>query len=191
MLDKSSVLNFLENNLSEKRYFHSLGVSETARTIAEHYDCDSYKAELSGLLHDCAKEHSLEKQIQYAQNCGFPVDEMTYNIPELLHAPASVYLSREVFGINDMDILSSIRYHATGRQNMSLLEKVILIADIIEPNRKFQTVEKIRQKVYDNIDAALLCAFDSSINYIIKRGFLLHPDTIYARNHIIEFDTWK
>lgn len=172
--------------MSKKRYIHSINVSETAVTLAEHYGCNVNKAKLAGLIHDCAKDIDIEEQIIYANDCGFPVDEVTYKISELIHAPASVYLCRKVFGITDVEVLSAIRYHTTGKPEMSLLEKIIFISDIIEPSRNFEDVEILRNMAYNNLDTALLYALDSSIIYIVKKKSMLHPDTIYARNYLID-----
>lgn len=172
--------------MSKKRYIHSVNVSETAVALAEHYGCHIDKARLAGLIHDCAKDISIREQIIYAKKCGFPVDEVTYKILDLIHAPASVYLCRKVFGITDIEILSSIRYHTTGKPDMSMLEKIIFISDIIEPSREFEDVEILRNMAYNNLDTALLYAIDFSIIYIIKKKSMLHPDTIYARNYLID-----
>lgn len=185
MLDSTFILNYLKKHLSKKRYIHSINVSDVAEKLARYYGYDYNKAKLAGLVHDCAKDSSLTEQIYYAKNCGFPVDEVTFKVRELLHAPASVYICRKVFNILDMDILYSIRYHTTGKSDMSLLEKIIFIADIIEPNREFECVEAIRNLAYDDLDSALLCALDSSIVYVVGKKALLHPDTIYARNYLI------
>lgn len=179
------ILNYLENHMSKRRYIHSINVSETAVALAEYYGGHIDKARLAGLIHDCAKDISIREQTIYAKKCGFPVDEVTYKILDLIHAPASVYLCRKIFGITDIEILSAVRYHTTGKPDMSLLEKIIFISDVIEPSRDFEDIEILRNMAYNNLDAALLHAIDSSISYIIKKRSLLHPDTIYARNYLI------
>ena len=94
--------------------------------------------------------------VYYARKSGFPVDQESYRIPEVLHGPASVYVSRTVFCINDEEILSAVRYHVTGRESMTLMEKIIFIADYIEPSRKFKGIEEIRALAYDDLDGAVL-----------------------------------
>lgn len=185
MLDYSEIHDYLRKNLSHDKYEHSVNVSIEAGKLATCYDYDVKRAKLSGLIHDCAKELSVEEQIQYAKKCSFFVDELTYKIPEIIHAPASVYISKNIFGVTDIDILSAIRYHATGKENMSIIEKIIYIADIIEPFREFNGVRRIKEAAYKDLDKALLLALDSAIIYIVEKKSILHPDTINARNFVL------
>ncbi len=186
MAEYTAILDYLEKNLSKNRFNHSINVSKEAVKLSKVYGCDIEKVKLAGIVHDCAKDMELEKQMHYAKNCGFFVDDLTYKIPELIHAPASAYLCKTVLGINDIEVLSSIRYHTTGKADMSLLEKIIFIADFIEPGRDFEKIERLRETAYKNIDEALLYALNSSIIYIIKNKLLLHPDTVKARNYILD-----
>lgn len=186
MVDLSYILEYLKRHLSYERYAHSMEVGHIAEKLAKHYGCDIGKAKLAGLIHDCCKEEKYENLVNYAKKCGFPVDEESYKIPEILHGPASVYICRTLFGIEDEDILSSIRYHVTGRENMSIMEKIIFIGDYIEPSRKFEGIEGLRALAYENLDTAMLCALDLSILYLIKKRRLLHHDTVDARNFLID-----
>lgn len=186
MQDLSFIHDYLKKNMKQERYIHSINVANVAHSLAKHYGIDENKAELAGLIHDCAKEESYEKLAYYARNCGFPVDEESFQITQILHGPASAYIARQVLGVKDEEILSSIRYHVTGKENMTIMEKIIFIADYIEPGRKFQGVEKVRTMVYEDIDKALLIAFDQTIMYIIERKMLLHHDTVSARNYLIK-----
>lgn len=185
MLDMSNIREYLKKHLSSKRYTHSLYVANIAEDLARHYGCDEEKAKLAGLIHDCSKEEKLENLVFYAGKCGFPVDEESYRIPEILHGPASVYISRTEFGIEDKEILTSIRYHVTGRENMTLMEKIIFIGDYVEPSRQFDGVDEIRALACKNLDEAMLCALNLTILYIIKKKGLLHHDTVDARNFLI------
>lgn len=187
MTDYTAILEYLKNNLSQNRFIHSINVSKEAVRLSKIYGYDIAKAELAGIIHDCAKDIELKEQKLYAKNCGFFVDDLTYKIPNLVHAPASVYICKNVFNIKDIEILSSIRYHTTGRTDMSLIEKIIFVADIIEPSRKFKKVEEIRTLAYKNIDEALFFALDTTIDYIVEKKLLLHPDTVKARDYLMEF----
>jgi len=189
MMQLSLIHEYLKSHLSQKRYVHSINVADIAESLANHYGADANKARLAGLVHDCSKEEKYEDLVYYAENCGFAVDEESYRIPEILHGPGSVYVARSAFGIDDEEILSSIRYHVTGRANMTLMEKIIFIADYIEPSRKFEGIDKVRALVYEDIDKALLFAFNLTIMYIIDRGGLLHHDTVNARNFLIYSST--
>lgn len=186
MLAYSEIHDYLQKNLSRDKYEHSVNVSIEAGKLAACYDYDMERAKLSGLIHDCAKDLSIDKQKQYAKKCGFFVDDLIYKIPEIIHAPASVYISKNIFGVTDIDILSAIRYHATGKENMSIIEKIIYIADIIEPGRRFDGVGKIKETAYKDLDEALLLALDSTIIYIVEKKSILHPDTIKARNFVLD-----
>lgn len=186
MLDLNRIDEYLKNHLSKRRYIHSINVADTAVYIARHYGADEYKARIAGLVHDSSKEESYDDLVNYAKNCGFSVDEESYSIPEILHGPGSVYIAKSLFGIYDEEILSSIRYHVTGRKNMTLMEKIIFIADYVEPSRKFDGIDRVRALVYQDLDEALLSALDLTIMYIIDRKGLLHRDTVDARNFLIK-----
>lgn len=185
MLDLSDIYLYLEEHLSYKRYTHSKNVADLAEALARHYGCDERKAKLAGLIHDCSKEEKYDDLVYYARESGFHVDQESYKIPEVLHGPASVYVSKAVFGINDEEILSAVRYHVTGRESMTLMEKIIFIADYIEPSRKFEGIEEIRALAYNDLDSALLYALDLTILYVIEKKGLLHHDTVSARNFLI------
>ncbi len=186
MKDYAAILDYLRKNLSKVRYEHSLNVCKESAKIAGHYGCDVTKAELAGLVHDCAKGADIKEQEDYARNCGFEVDDLTYKIPGLIHAPASVYVCKNVFEITDIEILTAIRYHTTGKADMNLLDKILYVADIIEPGRKFKEAIKLRELAYKDIDDALLYALDSTITLLIKSRTLLHFDTVDARNSILD-----
>ncbi len=191
MLSNSFINKYLKEELSEERYHHSLAVSIEAARLAKHYNYDANRAKLAGILHDCAKDVEINKQKHYAKNCGFFIDDLTYKMPQLIHAPASVYISREILKISDIEILSAIRYHTTGKADMSIIEKIIFLADIIEPGRKFKCLAKLREMAYKNLDKAVLYALDFSIAYIIKNKSILHFDTVDARNYLLNPDIFN
>lgn len=185
MKKEAEIMEYLKQNLSKKRLKHSIGVSDTARMLALHYGCDPDKAELAGLLHDCAREKTMAELIQYVRAEGIEPDEMSMSMRELLHGPAAVYICRKTFNINDEEVLSAIRYHTIGKVNMTLLEKIIFLADYIEPSRDFKGVKKLRDLAYSDLDGALLAAFDSTIEYILAKKAYIHIDTIAARNYLL------
>ncbi len=185
-LTNTIILDYLKENLSCERYTHSINVSKEADLLAKHYGCDARKAALAGLIHDCAKDLSIKKQIEYARKCSIAVDNLTYEIPELIHAPASTYVCENKFKIKDIEVLSSVRYHTTGKTNMSLIEKIVFISDIIEPNRDFNGRQFLKKMAYKNIDKALFFALESSILFIINKKEKLHVDTVCARNFIMD-----
>lgn len=185
MLDLSSIMEYLGNSISLKRYVHSINVSKTAKKLAELYEGDPVKAEVAGLVHDCARDLERSLQLKYIKEEGIKPDELTLSIGELLHGPAAVHICRSIFAIEDEEILSAVRYHTTGKENMSILEKIIYLSDFIEPERNFPGVEELRKIAFKNLDEALLRALDSSISYIMSRDGFIHIDTVLARNHVL------
>jgi len=137
-------------------------------------------------VHDCARDLEKPLQLKCLKEEGIEADELTLNIEELLHGPAAVHICRKVFAIEDEEILSAVRYHTTGKENMSLLEKIIYLSDFIEPSRSFPGVEELRGLAFKNLDKALLLAFNSSILYILSKNEYVHINTILARNHVLK-----
>ncbi|MGE5629574.1 MAG: bis(5'-nucleosyl)-tetraphosphatase (symmetrical) YqeK [Caulobacteraceae bacterium] len=186
MIDQAEILEFLKNNLSPNRYKHSVNVSTTAENLAERYGCDTYKAKIAGLVHDCAKGLEKDALIDCINKEGIAIDEVTLSVKELMHGPAAVHICRKNFDIQDADILNAVRYHTTGKENMSILEKVIYLSDFIEPTRDFAGVGTLRELAVQNLDRALLKAFDLSIEYVISKNGLIHTDTVLSRNYILQ-----
>lgn len=185
MINEELIIKYLQENLSSKRYIHSINVSDTAVKLAILYGVDIERAKIAGLVHDCAREASKDQLIKYMEASGIQPDAVSLCQKELLHGPAGVYVCRSIFLIEDEEILSAVRYHTTGKERMSILEKVIFIADFIEPCREFPGVEKLRELAFEDIDEALIWAYDSTISYIIQKKVMIHPDTISARNYLI------
>lgn len=186
MLDLNSIEDYLKNSISSKRYIHSINVSSTAVELARFYGCDILKAEVAGLVHDCARELDRIQLLDCLAAEGMVVDDLTLCVKELLHGPAAVHICRRVFGIEDKDILDAVQYHTTGRENMTLLEKVIYLSDFIEPARDFDGVEELRGLAFKDLSEALLSALNSSIEYVISKNGLIHVDTILSRNYLIK-----
>jgi len=185
LIDIEKIMNHLKYMLDEKRYIHSIGTMEVSIKLADRYDVDKSKAKIAGLVHDCAKCFKDAELLNYAMKSGIVIDNVMLNHRELLHGPAGKYMAETVFQIRDQDILNSIAYHTTGRENMSKLEKIIYVADLIEPSRCFDGVEKLRKLAYVDLEKTVGCAMANTINYVIKMGGLLHPLTIFARNQLI------
>ena len=175
----------LKELLDEKRYVHSIGTMQCAVKLAERFDEDAQKAMIAGLVHDVAKCLDRQQLLNCALKSGIVIDNIMRSQIELLHGPAGSYLARKLFGIEDVDILNAIAYHTTGRENMSKLEKIIYVADLIEPSRQFEHVERLREKSFENLEKAVVMAMDNTLKYVIDRGGLIHPNTIYARNWLI------
>ena len=179
-----NILEYLKKNLSEYRYNHTLGVAETAKKLAGIYNCDSEKAYLAGLLHDCAKEISLDEMKKIVDRNKAQCDEMTLSSSALLHSIAGAYLAKEKYNIDD-EIFDAILYHTTGKEDMSLLTKIIYIADYIEPMRAFLGVEEVRNLAFSDIDEAIIKSCSNIIIHTVNKGEAIHPNTINARNYLL------
>lgn len=164
-IDKS-----LKKSLEKKRYTHTLGVANTAACLAMCHNGDINKAYLAGLLHDNAKCLSNKKKLSICKKAGLPVSKIEEKNPELLHAKVGSYLAMVEYNIADNDILNAICYHTTGRPDMSLLEKIVFIADYMEPNRKqIPGLETIRAMAFKDLDDTLLLILENTLNYIKKK----------------------
>lgn len=172
--------------LSEKRFKHTMGVADEAVQLAKRWGANMNRAYLAGLLHDYAKEISKEETFRILCQCG--LEGVCINMrycPALLHGPLAARLAMTEFDIKDPEVLDAIYYHTTGRANMSLLEKIIYVADFIEPNRCFDGVDDVRRLAYEDIDRAALAEADRTIALSVERGHYLHSDTVEARNYLL------
>lgn len=177
-MDRLQMREKLKEKLPAKRYEHSLGVEYTAGTMAFMYGIDCEKALIAGLLHDCAKYVPNDKKISKCEKRKIPISECEYNNPELLHAKLSAAYAKEKYQVSDKEILSAITYHTTGKPAMTTLEKIIYIADYIEPNRNMlPEMDIIRQEAYTNLDTCLLHILHNSIHYLGKKRANVDPIT--------------
>lgn len=165
--DLSKLRKNLEKELDSKRYEHTLGVAYTAAALAMRHQEDMDKALVAGMLHDCAKCISDEKKIAICKKKKIKISDTEYEKPSLLHAKVGSYIAEKDYGITDADILNAIKYHTTGRPDMSLLEKIIYIADFIEPGRKpLPQLDEIRRLSFIDLDKALLLSIEGTLNYL-------------------------
>lgn len=180
------ILQKLTLQLSAKRLKHSLGVSQTAEVLTQRFGADTNKAKIAGILHDCAKEMKSRDLLAMANSAGIVIDFIEKEVPVLLHAKMGAHLAKVEYGILDEDILQAICLHTVGGPEMTTLDKIIYLADFIEPNRSFSGVEKLRKIVEKaTLDEALLAAYDQSIAFVIDTGGLLHPATVSGRNRLL------
>lgn len=186
MLTVEEIKNELKKVLSEQRYVHSLGVAGEARKLARKYGVDEDRAYYAGLVHDCAKEVPPNEIVGILENkYGVNVDNMSKLTPKLLHGTLGACYAQSYFGIYDPEILDAVKYHTTGKSNMSMLAKIIYVSDYIEPNRDFDGVDELRRLAYINIDEAIIKGISETIIDLLDRGLLLHPDTIHALNDLV------
>lgn len=164
---------------------HSLGVSKTAEELALRFCADPVKARTAGLLHDCARELANKTLLKYAESFGILVNDVEQAHPTLLHGPVGAYLVRHEYGLSDEEILGSIYWHTTGRPCMTVLEKIIFLADYIEENRHFPGVELLRDLAKTDLDKAVLAGYDMTLRHIIDQGGIIHTSSVEGRNYLL------
>ena len=171
----SAALRLLFAELSEKRLLHSLNTAILSARYAIRFGSSPEKALIAGLLHDCAKELPLNQMSQLA---SLVIDDIWPK--EMIHGPAGVIYARERYGIKDSEILDAICYHTTGRRNMSGIEKVVYLADKLEPARQFDDLEPIRETVKTDLNQAMIVCFHAVKESLRRKGRDLHPLSLEA-----------
>ena len=166
--------------LKHKRIPHVLGTEQEAIRLAERYGADVEKARRAALLHDCTKKLDMEEQLALCRRYGIQLDELEQKALKLLHSKTGAAIARDVFGVDD-DIYSAIWYHTTGHAGMTKLEKIIYLADYIEPSRDFPGVDKLRKVCYEDLDRGLLMGLEMTIEEMTSMGNPVHHATIEAR----------
>ena len=174
----------LQEKLPPMRYEHSLGVSYTAMALAMRYEYDLDKAELAGLLHDCAKHYNDAEIIKKCRKHEIELKDAELKAPAVLHAKYGAWLAERRYGITDPDVLSAIRWHTTGKPDMTLLEKIIYLADYIEPTRNFCDLRELRRLAFEDLDRAMLLGFTMAVEDLAARGMVVHPDSVRARDYL-------
>ncbi len=167
--------------LDHRRIPHVLGTEQEAARLAERWGADVEKARRAALLHDCTKKLNLPEQLALAERFRVPLDEMERREIKLLHSKTGAGIAEAVFD-TDEEITNAIRWHTTGRGGMTLLEKVLYLADYIEPTRDFPSVEALRRACYEDLDAGLLLGLEMTIGEMEARNAPIHPKTLEARD---------
>jgi len=185
VFDRDYLTDLMQNRLSRKRYEHSLQVARVAAEMAAYYGLDEDKAYITGLLHDYAKGISGEDLARMAGNNGLIEDGMDLEIPDLLHAPVGAWLLQNELGLEDEEMLRAIACHTTGALAMSELDKIIYLADMIEPGRDYPGLERLKCVAMRDLDRGMLLGTESTIRYCLEQGRILHPRTIAVRNYYL------
>jgi nicotinate-nucleotide adenylyltransferase len=167
--------------LKHKRIPHVLGTEQEAIRLAQRYGADVEKARRAALLHDCTKKLEMEDQLSLCEKYGMELDELEQVALKLLHSKTGAAIAKDVFGVDD-EIYSAIYYHTTGRAGMTLLEKIIYLADYIEPTRDFPDVDVLRKACYEDLDKGLLLGLEMSIEEMQRMGNPVHHATVEARD---------
>lgn len=176
-MNKEKMLQIVKKQLTEQRYQHTLGVVQTAVQLAERYGADQKKAEAAAIFHDYAKFRKVEEMAEIIRmSSDIPKDLLEYD-KELWHAPVGAYLIQHEVGITDEEVLDAIRFHTTGRVGMSRLEKVVCLADYIEPGRHFLGVEDVRKTAEQDLNQALAQSLYNTILFLEKKKQKVYPLT--------------
>lgn len=186
--DFDGAMEKLKTVLKPERYEHSVGVMETAATLAARFGADVEKAKIAGILHDCAKNIAPEEGYRLCDAYGLELDAVTQESYKMVHQYLGAELARVEYGIMDKEILDAIRCHTTGKADMTLLDKILYLADFTEPNRDnepFDGLKELRQLCKTDLDEAMWFALKISIKSIAERGLLMHFDTVHAWNWLL------
>lgn len=178
----------IRDRIGEKRFLHTLRVRDTALELAKLHGVDQEKAEIAGFLHDCAKIRDYEKLMKAAKENKLLLTKEMLKAPQIIHSYLGAIYARKLYGIEDEEILNAITYHTTGRANMSDLEKIIFLADYIEPMRNFDGVEKARELARLDLDAAMYFALNNTLKFLVDHDTYIVPATVTARNFYKELN---
>ncbi|MBD5143465.1 MAG: bis(5'-nucleosyl)-tetraphosphatase (symmetrical) YqeK [Oscillospiraceae bacterium] len=182
MYQVKTKIAFLERTLSAKRFKHSCNVARAAKLLAQQYGADMQKAYFAGLVHDICKEMNFEKQYELVKAGNFKPDFAELHSKKLWHGIAGAYFLQQEFHIEDMDILNAVRFHTVGRANMSILEEIIYIADMISEERDYKGVDKMRRLAQKNLQSAMLEALRDAVSSVMKKNGFVPVYTIEAYN---------
>lgn len=184
-MDFNYLKGLIKPRMGEHRYVHSVNVSKKAVELAKIYGCDEEKAMIAGMLHDITKETPVEEQLKIITEGGIILDDVEKNSTKLWHPiSGSVYI-RDIVGITDSDIINSVRYHTTGRAGMSLLEKIIFVADFTGDERNYDGVDIMREKSLRSLEEAMLYGLQFTINDLSKRMMTIHPNALACYNELL------
>lgn len=186
-MDVESLKKTLQERLTKERFEHVLRVTETAKKMAVRFQIDERKAEYAALFHDIAKcmDKAELRNILEQENDDPRLIDFHH---ELWHGPVGALIARDEFKVSDPDILLAIRYHTTGRAEMSALEKLIFVADMIEPGRTFPGVETLREHAHENLHLAMCACIHQSVEFLVNKKVPVYPDSIDCYNAYINYD---
>lgn len=176
----------LKDSITKKRFIHSLNVMELAAELAAAHGIDQEKAAIAGLLHDCAKNIEADESLRLCEEFQIDIIDVERLQPKLLHGKVGAVLATKEYGVDDEEILDAIRHHTLGRENMTTMDKIVFIADYVEPGRNFEGIEELRELGFTDLDKTMVISLDNIIKHIITKEVLIHPVAILARNDLIK-----
>lgn len=183
-IDKNQILNIVKQNTSDSRFEHTLRVADLATKLAHHYKVDADKTWLAAVLHDLEKNISLEENDDLVNLYG--LDKKYLGNKNLSHSKLAAAVSRDKLGIDDEDILNAIAFHTTGRSDMSMLEKIIFVADTCEEGRTYKEAALLREKAFENIDDVCIFILEYLKESVEKKELVVDEDTIQALRYLKE-----
>jgi predicted HD superfamily hydrolase involved in NAD metabolism len=184
-MNREQMIEKVKAEMPERRWLHTQGVMETAVILANRFGEDPVRAELAAILHDVAKYWKVDRMEQVIRDQALPPILLQYD-KELWHAPVGAWVAEHEYGVTDTEVLDAIRYHTSGRRGMSKLEKIVCLADYMEPGRDFPGVSSIRELSEQDLNQALVAGFNSTISFLLEKGKRIFPLTIEARNGLLE-----
>ena len=184
-MDVEIIFREVKKELSSKRFAHTQGVINKAIELAQRHEGNVEQARLAALLHDVVREWTPAQWLAEAKNMGLVIDEAALHSPVLLHAPLAAWVAKKRFGVTDETVLRAIARHTIGGTGLSLLDKIIYLADGLEEGRSYKGVAELRQLALQDVDAAMLAVYDQTLRYMIKREEAIHPETIAGRNELL------
>ena len=184
MLCNEEMRKGILSRLKGYRYPHSLVVERAAKWLAQQYGGDVEKAAVAGILHDITKHLSPQEQLNLCEKYGIIPCTVEKSEPKMLHGKTAAAIARAEYGM-PQDVCDAIACHTTGKHGMTILDKILYLADYIEETRDFPGVDKARELAKDSIDRALLYCYDQTLIELVTRGKLIHSDTIAAYNDMI------
>lgn len=181
---REALIEAVSEQMPAKRWKHTLGVMETSVQLAKQYGADPERAETAAILHDVAKHWPVERMKEIIVQNDLNMELLEYDTA-MWHSEVGAFVAERDYGITDSDIINAIRYHTSGRVDMSLLEKIVCLADYMEPGRDFPGVDKIRELAKESLEEGLLAGFDSTISFLIEKQRVVFPLMILARNDLV------
>lgn len=179
------IIELIRSRLTAARFQHSLNVAESARYLAEKYDADPDKAYTAGLLHDVMKNSSDEEQLGVLNEAGIELSPVERANKKLWHAMSGAAYIRFVMGIDDWDVIRAVRYHTTGRAEMTPIETTVYLADYISAERNYEGVNDMRRLCEISSDMAIIYALQFGIPDLVKNGRVVHPDSVDLYNEML------
>lgn len=181
---REALIAAVSTQMPDKRWKHTLGVMESSIKLAERYGADPVRAEEAAILHDVAKYWPVDSMKEIIEQNGLSAELLKHD-KQLWHAEVGAFVAERDYGITDPEVIAAIRFHTSGRVGMSLLEKIVCLADYIEPGRDFPGVENIRKLAKVSLEEGLVAGFDSTISLLLEKRRIIFPLTVLARNDLV------